>query len=107
VRTSRGKRFIVEAVSWPEQLFPGLADRPIPNTVYDLFQKTYGVLVVRTDDRLSAVAADAEAAQSLGIAIGTPLLKIDRLAFGLKDRRIEWRVSLCLLSGGHYLARTR
>jgi GntR family transcriptional regulator len=107
IRTRQGKRFIAETISLPEALFPGLAERVIPNTLYDLFQKSYGVLVVRTDDRLSAVAADAEAADTLGIAIGTPLLKIDRLAFGLDDRRIEWRVSLCLLAGGHYLARSR
>ena len=65
------------------------------------------MLVTFTDDRLSAVAAEAEIAAALGVAPGTPLLKIDRIAFGLDDRPLEWRVSLCHLGDAHYLARTR
>jgi hypothetical protein len=38
------------------KLFPGFTDLPvIPNTLYDLFQKSY-ILMMRTDDRLTAVA---------------------------------------------------
>jgi len=97
-----------EIIALPEALFPGLAERhDLPNTLYDLFQKSYGVLVTRTDDRLSAVAADSKTAATLDVAPGTPLLKIDRIAFGLDDRPLEWRVSLCHLGDDHYLARTR
>jgi GntR family transcriptional regulator len=108
-RTRRGGAPLMrETITLPEALFPGLAERAeMPNTLYDLFQKTYGVLVTRTDDRLSAVAADAETAAVLGVAPGTPLLRIDRIAFGLDDTPIEWRVSLCHLAGAHYLARSR
>ncbi len=89
-------------------MFPGLAAQTeMPNTLYDLFQKAYGVLVTRTDDRLSAIAADAETAAVLGVAVGAPLLQIDRIAFGLDDTPIEWRVSLCHLAGAHYLARSK
>jgi GntR family transcriptional regulator len=106
IRTRDGAPLITETIALPEALFPGLAERtPMPNTLYDLFQKVYGVLVTRTDDRLSAITADAETAAALGIAPGTPLLRIDRIAFGLDDRRVEWRVSLCHLAGAHYLAR--
>ena len=97
-----------ETISLPEALFPGLADQPqVPNTLYDLFQKAYGVLVTRTDDRLSAVAADTATAAILGVAAGSPLLRIDRIAYGLDDTPIEWRVSLCHLAGAHYLARSK
>jgi GntR family transcriptional regulator len=105
-RTRDGAPLISETIALPEALFPGLADRsPMPNTLYDLFQKAYGVLVTRTDDRLSAVAAEEETAAALGIASGAPLLRIDRIAFGLDDRPVEWRMSLCHLAGAHYLAR--
>jgi len=107
-RTHNGAPLMRETIALPEALFPGLAERrEMPNTLYDLFQKSYGVLVTRTDDRLSAVAADAETAATLGVAPGTPLLKIDRIAFGLDDRPLEWRVSLCHLGDAHYRARTR
>jgi GntR family transcriptional regulator len=108
IRTRDGTPFISEAIALPEALFPGLAEQAeMPNTLYDLFQKTYGVLVTRTDDRLSAVLADAETAAALGIAPCMPLLRIDRIAFGLDDTPVEWRVSLCNLAGAHYLARSR
>lgn len=107
-RTRDGSPLMRETISLPEVLFPGLATRlEMPNTLYDLFQKAYGVLVTRTDDRLSAAAADAETAAVLSVAAGTPLLRIDRIAYGLDGTPIEWRVSLCHLAGAHYLARSR
>jgi len=107
-RTRQSTPFIAESIALPSALFPGIAGRAeIPNTLYDLFQRAYGVIVVRTDDRLSAVAADGVAAAALAIAVGTPLLKIERIAFTLDDRPVEQRVSLCHLAGAHYLARNR
>ena len=29
----------------------------------------------------------------LGVAVGSPILVIDRLALSLQDRKVEWRVS--------------
>ena len=107
VRTRDGTPFICETIRLPQELFPDLAHiDPLPNTLYDFFQKTYGILLVRTEDRLSATAADAETARVLQLPAGAPLLRIERTAFGLDDRPIEWRVSLCHLQGAHYLART-
>ena len=108
IRTRDGAPFIAETIALPEALFPGLVEQAeMPNTLYDLFQKAYGVLVTRTDDHLSAVAADTQTAAALGIAPGTSLLRIGRIAFGLDDRPVEWRVSLCHLPDAHYLARSR
>jgi|EndMetStandDraft_7_1072992.scaffolds.fasta_scaffold47225_2 GntR family transcriptional regulator len=108
VRTRDGKPFIAETIALPAKLFPGLIDLPlIPNTLYDLFQKSYGILMMRTDDRLTAVSADADAAAKLSVAPGAPLLRIDRTAFGLDERPIEWRTSLCHLENAHYIARTK
>jgi GntR family transcriptional regulator len=107
VRTRGGAPFICETIRLPQELFPDLAQiEELPNTLYDLFQKTYGILLVRTEDRLSAAAADADTAGVLSLAHGAPLLRIERTAFGLDDRPIAWRVSLCHLQGAHYLART-
>ncbi len=92
----------------PEHLYPGLAGRPeVPNTVYDLFQKEFGLLVARAEERVTAVLATVEDAKALGIAMGAPLLRISRIAYGLDDVRLEWRVSLCQLDGAHYFARLK
>jgi GntR family transcriptional regulator len=107
-RTHDGAPLIWETIALPEALFPGLAERtPIPNTLYDLFQKAYGVLVTRTDDRLTSVAATPQVAAILGVATGAPLLKIDRVAYGLDGTPIERRESFCHLGRAHYLARSR
>jgi len=107
-RLRQGKPFIAEAIALPEARFPGLSARAeIPNTLYDLFQQAYGVIVMRTDDRLTAISAAGAAAATLAVPVGTPLLKIDRIAFTLHDRPIEWRISFCHLEAAHYLARSR
>jgi GntR family transcriptional regulator len=107
IRVRDKQPFISETITLPEAIFPGLAERsPVPNTLYDLFQKAYGILVVRTADRISAVAADAGGAAALGLPVGAPLLKINRTAFTLDDVPVEWRVSLCHLDGAHYLCRS-
>jgi GntR family transcriptional regulator len=107
-RIRSGKPFISEMIALPETLFPNLAACvDLPNTLYDMFQKSYGVFVVRIDERITAVAARGRAATALGLASGTPLLKIDRIAYGFEDQPIEWRVSHCRLIGAYYLARLR
>ena len=106
---ARGRKpFITETSALPEATFPGLGSLPeVPDTFYDVFQKTYGVLVTHTEERVTAVLADARAAEQLNIAQGTPLARIERTAFTLDDRPVEWRVSLCYLERAHYMARTR
>jgi len=48
--------------------------------------------VISTEDRLSAVAADATAAKTLGVAEGAPLLLVERVAHDLTGRAVEFRV---------------
>jgi GntR family transcriptional regulator len=108
IRLHNRKPFITETVALPEGAFPGLANaEEVPDSFYDIFQKSYGVLVTRTDEHLTAVAADAKAARDLEVASGAPLLRIERITFTLDERPVELRVSLCHLRRGYYLARTR
>ena len=106
VRTRKAAPFIVETISLPLGLFPDLADHgELPNTLYDLFQRRYGQLVVRADERVTATSAKSREARLLKIAQGLPLLRVDRVAYGLDERALEWRVSLCHLDDAFYLAR--
>jgi GntR family transcriptional regulator len=108
VRARSGSPFLLERISLPEALFPGLGEREkLPDTLYELYQRSYGVLVLKVEERLTAVAADGRAAKALGIVAGTPLLRIERVAMAWAGRPVEWRVSLCHLAGAHYLARLR
>jgi GntR family transcriptional regulator len=108
VRTRNGSPFVVERIILPERLFPRFVRHErLPDTLYELYQKSYGVLVIEAEERLTAVSADRSVAKALGIAAGTPLLRIERLALALQGLPVEWRVSLCHLADAHYLARLK
>ncbi len=92
-----GGPVIVDDLTLPAALFPGLTERIFgarDNTIYHLFQSRYGINVLRTDERLRAVLAPGAAASLLGVAAGSPLLEIRRVALTFRDRPVELRVSL-------------
>lgn len=97
--------FAYEEICLPEALFSGLVDSEIPNTLYDHFQRRYGVTVTGGEERLTAVAASQREARHLKAAEGTPLLRLDRQTFSLDGRPVEWRISLCALGDAHYQVR--
>ncbi len=106
-RSIGGVPTIVERIAVPQALFPDLdapGEQELPNTLYDLYQKRYGVTVGQTTERLRAVAATPEEAAQLDVEPGTPLLEIDRIARDLDDRPVEWRLSRCLTDRLAYLS---
>jgi GntR family transcriptional regulator len=109
LRTCCGKPFSIETIALPEAMFPDLAQvDAVPNTLYDLFQKQFGVLVGRADDKIMPTVASKLDAAMLGVPEGHPLLVIDRITYDLDGRPIEWRVSRChMMDGMHYLARLK
>ncbi|HUS53654.1 MAG TPA: GntR family transcriptional regulator [Thermohalobaculum sp.] len=99
-RTIAGRPAILETVEVPAALMPGLErETPLPNALYPHYQARHGISVISTDDRLSAVAADAIAAMTLDVPEGAPLLLVERVAYDLTGRAVEWRRSR-FLSGG-------
>ncbi|MDH5558585.1 MAG: GntR family transcriptional regulator [Alphaproteobacteria bacterium] len=103
LRCLDGRPAIAETIAVPQKLFPDLADiREVPNTLYDLYERRYGVTIARAVERLAAVAAEEPDAELLEITPGTPLLEIDRTALALDGKPVEWRVSRCLTATHHY-----
>jgi len=87
---------IVDDITLPASLFPGLTERIFvarDNTIYHLYQSRYGINVLRTDERLRAVLAPRDIAQQLEVAAGAPLLEIRRVALTFRDRPVELRLS--------------
>ncbi|WP_205944788.1 GntR family transcriptional regulator [Pelagibius litoralis] len=96
VRSISGKPVIFERIALPYQLFPELHDgRELPNTLYTLFARDYGITVGKALERLRAVPASPEVARQLDLERDHPLLEIDRIALALDGRPVEWRISLC------------
>lgn len=104
LRSLAGKVCIVERITLPRALFPGIEKRDLPNNLYELYRSDFRVTVVRASEKLKAVAATRREAKHLGVKAGAPLLAIDRTAFALDGRPVEWRVSLCRTDKTHYLS---
>lgn len=104
VRKLENVPVIHETLSVPQALFPDLAAKqPLPNSFYTLYQRDYGLSVVKAVERLTAVAAEAEEVAQLQVDAGTPLLQIERTACALDGRAIELRVSRCVTEHHQYL----
>lgn len=107
-RSLSGRPVIAETLVLPAARFPGLEAREaLPNNLYVMLANEYGVSIARASERLKAVAADAEAARALGVAPGTPLLAVERVAFSIPGEPVEWRLSLCATDRFHYASELR
>lgn len=100
-----GKPLILDEVVLSAVLFPHLTMDKIQESqgsIYSFFETAYGLRMIRAEERLRAVAADAFASGHLRIKTGTPLLCVDRIAFTYGDKPVEWRRGLCLTEGYSY-----
>jgi len=96
VRRMDGEPAVLEKIILPAALFPGLEKHaPLPNALYALYQREYGVNIVSTEEELRADAARKDDCRRLKLAPGAPLLHIDRVAVSLEGARVEWRSSRC------------
>ncbi len=70
--------------------------------MYALFEAEFGVRMIRAEEKIRALAADADSAQLFGVAPGTPLLSVERLSFTYGERPVELRRGLYRTDTHHY-----
>lgn len=106
VREGDGEPILYEHILLDAGRFGSLKTRPeiLPNTLYQLYQMDFGATVHRAREALYAVGADDECARELGIACGTPLLHIRRVALDYNGAPIELRLSWVNTTSLHYQA---
>lgn len=107
VRSLGERPVVAEWIILPAALFPGLANRAIPNNLYALYAGAYGVTIGRAREKLKAIGLTREDAQLLQVPTGCPALAIDRLAYALDGTPAEWRRWVCLTDDTHYLSDLR
>ncbi|MDE2145630.1 MAG: GntR family transcriptional regulator [Burkholderiales bacterium] len=91
-----GRPAVIDEIAVPQALFPELTRQSLrdrPHTIYHFYQERFGISVVRVEEQLSAVAADAAQALSLGLAPGSPLLLVRRVAYSFREQPVEYRCS--------------
>ena len=106
VRAIADRPALIEQAEVPAALMPDLRG-PLPNALYSHYQAVYRISVLRTEDRLQAVLADAEQAATLRVKPGDPLLESTRTAFDLMDRPVEFRRSVFMTDGLRYAVSLR
>ena len=58
--------------------------------------------MIRAEEKIRAVAADATSAELLALAPGTPLLSVERLALTYGDKPVELRRGLYSTASHYY-----
>lgn len=96
---------IYDHIVVPSAAFKGLNQAKVEESsgsMYSMYESEFGVRMVRADESLKAVAAEAHVADALGVAAGHPLLSIERVSYTYGDQPMEWRLGLCLTDDHHY-----
>lgn len=91
-----GAAVSIDHISLPAQLFANLSEAIIrnrPNTLYNLYLDSFGVNVIRIDERVRAASVPAVSAKLLDMAPGDPMLEVRRVAYSFNRQPVEWRVS--------------
>jgi GntR family transcriptional regulator len=96
---------ILDHIILPAAPFRGLGDKQIQNhkgSMYSMYEREYGIRMIRAEEELKAIGADLEASKILGVPLCSPLLQIERTAYTYGNRPMEWRLGICLTDEYHY-----
>jgi GntR family transcriptional regulator len=96
---------ILEELWLPGAAFKGLSAEQMAayrGPTYAMFELEFGVRMVRAQEKIRAVAADAAQAPLLRVEPGTPLLGVERVAYTYNDVPMELRRGLYRTDSHHY-----
>ncbi|MEY4752824.1 MAG: hypothetical protein RJA44_499 [Pseudomonadota bacterium] len=100
-----GRPVVLDDIWLPGNLFKGLTAERLSSSrgpLYSLFETEFGVRMIRAEEKIRAVAADADSAAMLQVEPGAPLLSVERRAMTYGDKPVEWRRGLYNTVGHHY-----
>ncbi len=95
VRDLGGAPILYEHILLDAVRFGMLETQPqvLPNTMYQLYQNEMNATVHRAREALRAVRAEGACARELGLADGTPVLQVRRIALDYSSAPVELRIS--------------
>jgi len=105
VRSFSSVPTIVETIILPADPFIDLSTSnscKLPNMLYELYEKQFGVTIHSAEEKLRAVLSSKQEARLLNIEPGSPLLEIERLALTLDKKPVELRISRCNSNDYYY-----
>lgn len=91
VRSVEGDKLLVSITYIPEAMCPQLVhDDLSTGSLYSLLRERYGLVIARGERSLEAVAAGDWEARLLDVALGSPLLLLDNVAYLPDGRAFEY-----------------
>jgi GntR family transcriptional regulator len=105
IRKFNDRPTMLETITLPSEPFGELSNVgacDLPNMLYELYEKKFGITIHSADEQLRAVASSDHDASLLDLTTGTPLLEIERVAMTLDKTPVELRISRCITSNHHY-----
>ena len=96
---------ILEDLWLPGNAFKGLSAEQMAGyhgPTYAMFEVEFGVRMVRAEEKIRAVAADAAQAALLQVQPHSPLLSVERIAYTYNDVPMELRRGLYRTDTHHY-----
>jgi GntR family transcriptional regulator len=96
---------VLDEIWLPGSLFKGLTAERLTASkapLYSLFESEFGTKMIRADEKVRAIAADAATAHLLRVAPGAPLLSVERLTYTYGERPVEVRKGLYITRDFHY-----
>ncbi|WP_298232604.1 GntR family transcriptional regulator [uncultured Azohydromonas sp.] len=103
--SAQGRPVVLDDIWLPGALFKGLTAEKLSGwrgPMYELFESEFGVRMIRAEEQIRAVAADAATAQLLAVEPGAPLLSVERLSRTYGDKPVELRRGLYHTAQHHY-----
>lgn len=94
VRTADGVPMCLEHAYLPARLVPGLLERDLSGSLYEVLARDYHLRPVRAEQAIRATVVDAEAASRLGVPTFSPAFLVQRTGFDSRGRPIERAESL-------------
>lgn len=101
-----GAPVVLDEITLPGGPFKGLTKSradAYQGSMYSFFETQFGVRMLKAQEKLRAVPADAASARILRVRPGAPLLAVDRVTLTYGDRPVEWRRGLCTTRSHHYV----
>jgi len=89
VRLADEQPISLERARFPADRFPGLLDRSLAGSLYELLESAYRLRAAEAEERVEVVGATAADARVLEVRPGAPLVAIARTAWSADGRPFE------------------
>ncbi len=94
LRTGDGRPMCIERTYYPANFFPGLLEKNLEGSIYELLSTSYGVVFDRASQNIAATVLEEAEAELLECAPFSPALKVTRAVQDVRGRHVEYAQSL-------------